>query len=130
MSQLERADVNAWWQLAQTDARVAQLVMDTSPPAWHLVCFLSQQAGEKAIKALLELHHQPIPRSHDITLLVELSRADVAIDGVLDDAILLSGYGVIPRYPHPSFAATRDDAVDALTSARRLLSWAELVLRL
>ena len=128
MSQLERADVNAWWQLAQTDARVARLVMDASPPAWHLVCFLAQQAGEKAVKALLELHHQPIPRSHDITLLVELLRGQVAVDGVLDDAILLSGYGVMPRYPHPSFAATQEDATDALDAAQRLLTWAESVL--
>ena len=80
------------------------------------------------MKALLELHNQPVPRSHDVTLLLELLRPHVTIEGVLDDAIVLSGYGVMPRYPHPSFAATREDAADALAAADRLVAWVGSVL--
>ena len=128
MSQLERADVNAWWQLAQSDLRVARIVAGLEPAEWHLVCFLAQQAGEKALKALLELHHRPVPRSHDLVLLLDLLRDVAASDDREDDAVLLSAYGVLPRYPSPKFAANAQDATDALESAERIVAWAAKLL--
>lgn len=47
----DSAAVNAWREFARADLRVAQVVAGLEPPEWHLVCFLSQQAGEKALKA-------------------------------------------------------------------------------
>ncbi len=124
MSQHERADVNAWWQLAQSDLRIARVVAALEPAEWHMVCFLAQQAGEKALKALLELHRLAVPRSHDLVLLLDLARDVALTDAVVDEAILLSAYGVLPRYPSPNFAATAEDAADALVAAERVVAWA------
>lgn len=124
MSQHERADVDAWWQLAQSDPRVARVVAGLEPAESHLVCFLAQQAGEKALKALLELHHRAVPRSHDLVLLLDLLRDVASSEDVLDEAVLLSAYGVLPRYPSPKFAANAQDATDALVSAERVMAWA------
>lgn len=60
---LDRAEVAAWWELAQSDLRVAGVVAALHPPEWRLVCFLSQQAAEKALKALMEARQLSVPRT-------------------------------------------------------------------
>lgn len=124
MSPLERPAVNAWWQLAQSDLRVAQVVAGLDPAEWHLVCFLAQQAGEKSLKALLEFRHLAVPRSHDLVLLLDLLRDAPQTESLETDAAVLSAYGVLPRYPSPEFSASGVDATEALESARRIVAWA------
>ena len=128
MLRLDRPEVLAWWQLAQTDLRVAQVVAVIDPPAWHVVCFLAQQAGEKCLKAVLEARQWTIPRTHDLTVLVDLVAADLAPERIVDDAICLSDYGVKPRYPVPAFEATGQQANAAIAAAERIAAWAELAL--
>ena len=119
------ASVLAWWQLAQTDLRVAKVVVAVDPPAWAIVCFLAQQAGEKGLKAVLEALELSIPRTHDLTTLVDLLPDGCATEALVDDAIRLSDYGVKPRYPVPSFVATADQAKAAIAAAERVLDWAD-----
>lgn len=121
----DRANVLAWWQLAQTDLRVAKAVAEIEPPAWSIVCFLAQQAGEKGLKAVLEALELPIPRTHDLTTLVDLLPEERMPEVLLDDAIRLSDYGVKPRYPVPSFAAAASQAHEAIAAAGRILAWAD-----
>lgn len=125
MPPLEQPEVRAWWELAQTDLRVARSVAELEPPAWGIVCFLAQQAGEKALKAVLEARELTVPRSHDLTTLLDGLPQTLVPEPLLDDAIRLSDYGVKPRYPSPSFAATADEAQAALAAAQRVLHWAE-----
>ncbi|MBI5609889.1 MAG: HEPN domain-containing protein [Deltaproteobacteria bacterium] len=89
---LERPEVQAWWALSGSDIRVAAVVANLNPPEWHLACFLSQQAAEKALKAALGAGGLPVPRTHDLVLLVE--RLPASPPAVLDAALLLSAYGV------------------------------------
>lgn len=122
---LERAEVRAWWELAQTDLRVAKVVAGIEPPAWSHVCFLAQQAGEKGLKAVLEASDLAIPRTHDLTVLLDLLPEIEVVEGVVNDAIRLSDYGVKPRYPVPSFAASAAEALAAIAAAERVLAWVE-----
>lgn len=85
--------VRAWLQLARSDLRVAAVAADLEPAEWHIVCFLAQQAGEKALKALLEASDQPIPRTHDLVLLAEHLNDTSILEHVLDDAIVLKDMG-------------------------------------
>lgn len=125
MLPLERPQFQAWWQLALTDLRVAKVVVLVEPPAWAIVCFLAQQAGEKGIKAVLEALELPIPRTHDLTALVDLLPQGRTSEALVEDAIRLADYGVKPRYPVPVFAATAGEAYAAIAAAERILAWAE-----
>lgn len=102
---------------------MAKVVAAVEPPAWALVCFLAQQAGEKALKALVEACELQVPRTHDLTVLVDLLPAAMAGDDIVDEAIRLSEYGVKPRYPVPAFIASAEDAARAIAAAERIVRW-------
>jgi HEPN domain-containing protein len=119
MMQLERPEVLAWWALSNSDIRVAAVVAELQPPEWHLVCFLAQQAAEKAMEA----GGLPVPRTHDLVLLVE--RLPAPAGAVLDAALLLSAYGVGPRYPSPAGSASERDGRNAIAAAQVLRGWVE-----
>ncbi len=129
MKLLDRPEVNAWWALAQSDLRVAGVVAALEPPELHLACFLSQQAGEKAFKAVLEAHDRPVPRTHSLMVL-RAAVGDVGVDvsHLAEPAAILTDYGVGPRYPLLGQATRAEDAAEALDAARVLMSWAERVL--
>lgn len=65
-----------------------------------------------------------VPRTHDLTVLVDLLPATMAGDDVVDEAIRLSEYGVKPRYPVPVFTASAEDAARATAAAEGIVSWA------
>ncbi len=121
----DSAAVNAWRELARADLRVAQVVAGLEPPEWHLVCFLSQQAGEKALKALLEALRQPVPRSHDLVLLSERLQTALPAHEIAEACLALTAHGVGPRYPGPMGPATGEQAAAALAAAVQVCTWAE-----
>ena len=125
MKWLDRAEVQAWWALSASDLRVARVVLDLQPPEWHVACFHAQQAAEKALKALLEAHELPVPRTHDLALLVQRLHALGPTGEVAEPAIRLSIHGVGPRYPGPSGEATETDARVAVADATAIRAWAE-----
>jgi len=47
-----KEEAKRWLTFAQEDLKVAELVLEES--IYNQVCFHSQQAGEKALKALIE----------------------------------------------------------------------------
>ncbi len=124
MKPADAPSVGAWLALAESDLRIARLVLPLTPPEHHAVCFHAQQAGEKALKALLEAGNQPIPRTHDLALLTALlqlqgfASAEIAVH-----AAMLSDYGVTPRYPMPTGSATYEEARDAVASAEAVVAW-------
>jgi len=119
---LDRPEVQAWWALSNSDIRVAAVVAELQPPEWHLVCFLAQQSAEKALKAALEAGGLAVPRSHDLVLLVE--RLPAPAGAVVDAALLLTAYGVGPRYPSPGGSATEGDGRAAIAAAELVRTWA------
>lgn len=128
MKLLDRPEVMAWWALSRSDWRVAHVVAELEPPEWHLVCFLAQQAAEKALKALMESRDMPVPRTHDLRVIAERLGAGEDADRVVDAAITLSVYGVGPRYPHAGGEATEVQARAALAAARVVCDWSEVAL--
>lgn len=64
------------------------------------VCFLSQQMGEKYLKAFLVFNQKSFPKIHHLDRLLELC---IEIDGnfkeLKEEIILLSDYYIETRYP-------------------------------
>jgi HEPN domain-containing protein len=126
---LERPEVLAWWALAQSDLRVAGVVAGLQPPESHLVCFLCQQAGEKAIKAVLEAYNRPVPRTHSLMVLRAALPPEAGETAAMrEPAAVLTDYGVGPRYPSIALPVNQSDALEALAAARHLVAWAGRVL--
>jgi HEPN domain-containing protein len=97
-------------QTAKREARVQR------NPDFDAVCFHSQQGVEKMLKAKLALMRREIPRTHDLTQLLD-ALLDVeplweAWRGALDELV---SYAVEFRYPGEM--ATRGMAKQALKSA-------------
>ncbi len=64
-----------WLAKAESDLATADLVLQGEGP-YDTACFHAQQAVEKSLKALLALHAQPIPRTHDLD---ELQRQALSV---------------------------------------------------
>jgi HEPN domain-containing protein len=69
-------------------------------PNFDAVCFHSQQAAEKYMKAVLQENGMPIPRIHSLAdLLVLITKIDPGYLAIQADANVLEGYAVQFRYP-------------------------------
>jgi len=108
-----------WWDKAEVDLAAAERLTDLP----FVSCFHSQQAVEKAIKAILVLHQVDFSRSHDIgALLRQLDSTGVApLQDTADQLAGLTRFSVGTRYPPDD--ATSEETAEALSLARHFLEW-------
>jgi HEPN domain-containing protein len=92
--------VTGWLAKAEEDLAAARVLLGGSLPSWSTASFHSQQAAEKALKALLVRHQINFPRSHDIGELLQLAEASApGISAPLAAVTTLTAYAVETRYP-------------------------------
>ena len=85
--------------------------------------FHSQQAAEKALKALLAAHHVKPPKTHSLERLLALLSDKVDVTWAYEeDLAALTYYAVEARYPGPP--VSEEEALGALDLARKTLEWA------
>lgn len=90
------------------------------------LCFEAQQAVEKAIKSILVLHSIGFPKTHAITsLLTLLQGSGIVIPEWIHGAVDLTPYAVDARYPGVYESVTPEEYKSALTSAMKIVEWAE-----
>jgi HEPN domain-containing protein len=112
-----------WLRLAELDVRAAELLMQ-DPEQTMAVCFHSQQAVEKALKAcLVWLGLETIPRTHNLEDLLDLLPTEKDTSTIAEAVAEVSDYAIAPRYPgaRPLYQA---DAIAALEAARSVLRFA------
>lgn len=98
-----------------------RLILDGSIPSYWPVSFHSQQAAEKALKALLIRQQIPFEKTHDLRGLLALAEpATPGISSMLTDAGTLTPYAVNTRYPGTP-APSREEAGRHLQLARKVL---------
>lgn len=113
--------VREWFVKAQGDLRMAHLAIDARPPLFDGGCFHCQQAAEKALKGLLELHACATPKIHALGPLLDLCEPFTdRLQDLRPDLLALSHYAVAVRYPSAK-EPSADDARNALRTAERLL---------
>jgi len=115
-------DVRAWLRKAELDLRAAAHEISAAESGlWSDVVFHAQQATEKALKAFLAWHDVPFRKTHNLE---EVGRQCVAVDSTLetlaDQAAPLTEYAWKFRYPSESEEATREEAEQALATARHV----------
>jgi HEPN domain-containing protein len=108
--------VREWLSIADDDLQSAKALMEGCH--WRQACFLSQQATEKYLKALLTSRQIPFEHTHDLENLAALL-ADAKPLGLLrPDVLDLSEYAIDARYPGmDANLIGKDDASRALAAS-------------
>jgi HEPN domain-containing protein len=63
---MDETDSASWMVFAERDLAAARYLTSMRPAPIEVICFLCQQAAEKALKAVLVCDEVPVPRSHDL----------------------------------------------------------------
>lgn len=92
--------VRQWLRKADIDYRTAERLMQDTEPIRESIAFHSQQAVEKYIKAYLVYQRIEFSKTHSISRLLDLlSSIDSELAGELQEAEMLTPFGVEIRYP-------------------------------
>lgn len=100
-----------WLLLANEDIAVIESLFKSDPDFYaRTICFHSQQAIEKFLKAFLVYHNKDFPRTHDLEfLLIECKKIDKS--GFDFDFGSLTDFGVSVRYPDDFIIPDKDDTI-------------------
>ena len=94
------------------------------------LCFNTQQAVEKAIKALLIQPHVQFPYVHDIAeLLTVLEATGQEIPQAIRQVERLTRFAVFTRYPGIAPPISREEYTEALHVAGEVIQWVDNLLR-
>jgi len=118
-----------WVQVAEEDIRNAEhtLTLQEGCPL-RTVCFHAQQCAEKYLKALLTLRSVPFPKTHDLAELLHLFPPGLQLNLPLEDVDRLTDYAMETRYPSFQGVPSRDEAEQAVETARRVRQAARALL--
>ena len=112
------SEAHRWLRFSAEDLQVAHRLLASSPPAPRHVCWLSQQAGEKALKAALMLERTAFPFTHDLDALRNLLPDSWEVRAACPDLAELTEWAAESRYPGDWPEVTNADATRAERHAR------------
>jgi HEPN domain-containing protein len=123
-----KKETEEWLRIAREDLLSAEHLFNAS--LFRMVCYHSQQAVEKSLKAILSEHNVEIPRIHNlIDLEKAVERFGYRTPLSSEEAVFLNSV-YRARYPSalgllPTGEPTKQDAERALKIAREVLRWIE-----
>ena len=118
------AETRRWLRYAREDLEGAETLLERCVGVPRHVCWLAQQAVEKALKAILVFLALDFPRRHDLDALRNLVPDDWHIKTEHGDLAVLTEWAVEARYPGDWPDATEADARAAVEQARA--AWASI----
>jgi len=111
-----------WLRKAKRDLKWAERML--AEEDFDYSSFHSQQAAEKALKSLIIAKGQHPPRTHNIGALLSALEKMGEDTGDVEQAKILTDYAVEARYPDFEEEISREEAVEALELARKVVGWA------
>ena len=133
MSGQNQSEAKRWLSQAREDLTSAEILLKSE--RYYLVCFLSQQIAEKALKAFLYSRGRDLVFGHSVaTLCDEAASYDPRFASVKSDIKNLDQYYIEARYPNglpdgvPAEFFDRKDADRALEMARTAMDTANQAL--
>jgi len=122
--------VEHWLIKAGRDLRSAQNDYRDSPPITDTVCYHSQQAAEKSLKAILAFHRQEIPKVHFLPLLLDTcANYHPAILRFHEAAKRLAEYATSTRYPDDWREIPVEEALEALGNATEIYDFVRKIIK-
>lgn len=108
-----------WVRKAEADWGGAQVLAQAVPKHHDLICFHWQQMAEKYLKALLQELGQPVPKTHNLLVLLQLLIPhDPTLPRLRVRVISLSRFAVDFRYP--GMSANNRQSTAAIRSAEHV----------
>ncbi len=112
--------VKGWLEKARRDLITAQKNLASENPFTDIICFHSQQAAEKYVKAFLLWEEVPFPKTHAIEDLILLAaQKDSSFLKLKQLSTELTPYAVETRYPEFE-APLLKDAEKAIQSSEQI----------
>ena len=113
-------EINEWFDKAKKDLKAAENSIKTKDYEWS--CFQSQQAVEKALKAIYIKKNKKLLKVHDLVLLAKKINAPRKI--ILLCSKINPSY-IETRYPDLSSFYGEEEAKDILVYSHEVLKWTE-----
>ena len=110
-----------WVQKAEGDFEIMLRLarVRNRPSIFDGVCFHAQQCAEKYLKAALQHTRQPVPKTHDLTKLLDLLLPlEPMTEEFRPPLAALARYAVTFRYPGDF--ATRDETLKAVAGCKKV----------
>ncbi len=120
----EKGSPQDWLIHAESDLQLAA-TGKLPKVLYETLCFHAQQAVEKAVKAVLIANGVPSTKTHNIGTLVGMLPGTIVFPGELEDAIGLTTYAVMARYPGDLEPVSEGEYLEALSLAEKVLAWAK-----
>ena len=121
-SDARRLEVRRWLRFAEEDLIAARILLREQQAAPRHVCWLAQQAAEKALKAVFVFLQLDFPRTHSLDRLRNLLPNDWTAKGIYSDLAGLTIWAVEARYPGEWEEATVAEADVALRQAQAIFA--------
>jgi HEPN domain-containing protein len=124
----------AWLIKALSDLRTSMILAADPEPPMDTAIYHCQQAAEKALKAFLFFHGEPLQKTHDVDRLrIAAAKIQPGADAYALDAALLAPLATSFRYPDESdwlapLFPTDGELQEALAAARRIYDFVISVL--
>ncbi len=113
-----------WLKKAEKDLVSAQHEMSFPDAVRESICFHSQQAVEKALKAYLVYLDINFTKTHEIgELISNCTKKDKEMASLFKEADNLTDYAVQIRYPDSPAEPSQEDATQALKIAYGILQY-------
>lgn len=123
MAEKASLEALAWLRRARDDLGAADKLLSGDKPFPATSAFHCQQAAEKALKALIAGTGQPVPRTHDLRVLLgRCVQIDLTLDGLADACDDLTPFATEFRYPTDSPDPDPEQIAQALELARQVIA--------
>ncbi len=117
-----------WLKFVKDDIRSAEVLLGEE--IFNMVCFHSQQAAEKSLKAFLRSHTKKVPHIHVLEELCDMCvKREPSFAQVSDDCVALDIFYQPTRYPDaplgslPEGIPTKEQAEAALEKAKNIFEF-------
>jgi HEPN domain-containing protein len=106
-----------WLRKASSDLKLAKKSIgddETLDPA----VYLTHQCAEKSLKTYFVSVGRPVPKTHDLGILLDAcSNLDLEFMLLKDDCKFLGPFAINSRYPNDSFSVNQNDLAQAISMA-------------
>lgn len=110
-------DAKIWLAYAKSDLDAAHILLKQGEFFPRQICFMAQQAGEKALKAVLVFLEINFPKTHDLDRLRELIPQGWEVKEKFPQLYELSVWAVESRYPAHAPDVVENEARETLLLA-------------
>lgn len=115
--------VEEWVQKGKSDLKNAEVLLEEGGTI-DAVCFHSQQAVEKYLKAFIVYNKLPTRKIHSLVALAkQAARKEPRLLDFTDDYKTLEAYYISSRYPPDTDIYTHEEGVKALQTAKDIVEF-------